>query len=107
MTKSPDCESQTNPALEEFLKFAQEYGFDRSLGRSVWRYYRYRGWRFPNGDPITEDHWLILLEKFEREAANRPFTPPETGSPQPDSSAGRRCSTEQPPAGRDKRGEDR
>jgi hypothetical protein len=90
MNKSTTGESRISPSLEEFLEFAHEYGFDRSLGKSVWRYYRYRSWRFPNGDSITGDHWLVLLEKFEREAANRPFTPPEASSPQPSGSGGKR-----------------
>lgn len=58
------------PTKEEFLRFAAEKEFDLELAADCYMYYKRRGWRHKNGDPILPSHWLSLLECWERNSKN-------------------------------------
>ena len=56
------------PTKQDFLEFAAEKEFDLDQAADCRMYYKRRSWRHKDGDPILREHWLSLLETWERNA---------------------------------------
>ena len=65
--------ASTGPSLDDFQRYAEglTVAFDPSIVKGCWRYYSRRGWRFHNGETIKPDHWLTILEAWERDFESR------------------------------------